>query len=309
MKAVGVTGPDFMPRLFDIDEPIAAPDGVVVDVMAASVNDFDRAAVHGRYTGVMGQLEPVLLGRDFVGRVAAVGDEVDYIDVGMYVAGTLAPQALGQPGTFTEMVAVPAGLLAPVPDGIDVVQAAGVGLAAVTALDAIGVFGAARLGNMVIHGPVSEVGGFALQLAKAHGAVVAAVTPSAQADLAWMLGADVVIPEGADATQSIQAVRDLFGGSVDSAIHVAGDLSVVAGVVRAGGKFTSVTDTSMWATRSGADYVPTIVAPSGHKLADLLFKVAAHRLRSHVRTVSFDQIGDAFSPGSSDTDGRVVLAR
>jgi NADPH:quinone reductase-like Zn-dependent oxidoreductase len=244
-----------------------------------------------------------------VGRVAAVGDEVDYIDVGMYVAGTLAPQALGQPGTFTEMVAVPAGLLAPVPDGIDVVQAAGVGLAAVTALDAIGVFGAARLGNMVIHGPVSEVGGFALQLAKAHGAVVAAVTPSAQADLAWMLGADVVIPEGADATQSIQAVRDLFGGSVDSAIHVAGDLSVVAGVVRAGGKFTSVTDTSMWATRSGADYVPTIVAPSGHKLADLLFKVAAHRLRSHVRTVSFDQIGDAFSPGSSDSDGRVVLAR
>ena len=30
MKAVGVTGPDFMPRLFDIGEPIAAPDGVVV---------------------------------------------------------------------------------------------------------------------------------------------------------------------------------------------------------------------------------------------------------------------------------------
>ena len=36
-----------MPRLFDIGEPIAAPDGVVVDVMAALVNDFDRAAVRG----------------------------------------------------------------------------------------------------------------------------------------------------------------------------------------------------------------------------------------------------------------------
>ena len=45
MKAVGVTGPDFMPRRFDVGEPIAAPGGVVVDVMAASVNDFDRAAV------------------------------------------------------------------------------------------------------------------------------------------------------------------------------------------------------------------------------------------------------------------------
>ena len=69
MKAVGVIGPDFTPRLFDIDEPIAAPGGVVVEVMAASVNDFDRAAVEGRYAGLTGQLEPVLLGRDFVGPV------------------------------------------------------------------------------------------------------------------------------------------------------------------------------------------------------------------------------------------------
>ena len=308
MKAVGVMGPDFMPRLFDIDEPTAAPDGVVVDVMAASVNDFDRAVIHGRYVSLMGQ--PVLLGRDFVGRVTAVGDEVEYIDVGMYVAGALAPQSLAQPGTFTDMVAVPAGLLAPVPDGIDLAQAAGVGLAGVTALDAVGVLGAAHLGNMVIHGPVSEIGGFALQLAKAHGAVVAAVTPQAEADLAWGLGADVVIPEGVDATQSIQAVRQFFGGGVDTAIHVAGDLSVAAGVVCPGGKFTSVNDATTWATRSGDGYVPTIVAPSGHKLADLLFKVAAYRLSSHVGgTLSFDQVADAVNPGSNATDGRTVLVR
>lgn len=55
MKAVGVTGPDFMPRLFDIGEPIAAPDGVVVDVMATSVNDVDRAAVRGRHIGLTDQ--------------------------------------------------------------------------------------------------------------------------------------------------------------------------------------------------------------------------------------------------------------
>ena len=102
MKAMGVTGPDFVPRLFDVDQPIAAPDGVVVDVMAASINDFDRAAVRGRYLGATDQLVPILLGRDFVGRVAAVGADVDYIDVGMYVAGVLAPQPAGQPGTFTE---------------------------------------------------------------------------------------------------------------------------------------------------------------------------------------------------------------
>ena len=234
MKAVGVTGPDFMPSLFDIDEPIAAPDGVVVDVIAASVNDFDRAAVHGRYHGLTDQLDPVLLGRDFVGRVASVGDDVDYIDVGMYVAGAMAPQAAGQPGTFTEMVAVPATLLAPVPDGVDVAHVAGVGLAGVTALDAVNVLGATHLGTMVIHGPVSGVGGFALQLAKERGAVVAAVTVPEQADLARELGADVVIPEGANAIRSIQKVREVFGGGVDTAIHVAGDLAVAAGVVAPG---------------------------------------------------------------------------
>jgi NADPH:quinone reductase-like Zn-dependent oxidoreductase len=309
MKAVGVVGPDFMPRLFDIDEPVAARDGVVVEVMAASVNDFDRAAVEGRYTSLTGQLDPVLLGRDFVGRVAAVGDDVDYIDVGMYVAGALAP-VLGRKGTFTEMVEVAAELLAPVPDGVDVAQAATVGLAGVTALDAVGALGATNLGNTVIHGPVSELSGFALQLAKAHGAVVAAVTQPAQADLAWNLGADVVIPEGANATESIQAARDYFGGGVDTAIHVAGDLSVAAGVVRPGGKFTSVTDIATRPMRSDADYIPTIVSPSGHKLADLLFKVAAHRLQSHVgRTVSFDQVADAVNAGSNNIGGRIVLVR
>ena len=56
MKAVGVTGPDFMPHLFDIGEPIAAPEGVVVvDVMATSVNDFGRAAVRGRHIGLTDQ--------------------------------------------------------------------------------------------------------------------------------------------------------------------------------------------------------------------------------------------------------------
>ena len=310
MKAVGVTGPDFMPRLFDIDEPIAAPDGVVVDVIAASVNDFDRAAVHGRYLGLTGQFDPVLLGRDFVGRVAAVGDDVDYIDLGMYVAGAIAPQAAGQPGTFTDKVAVPAKLLAPVPDGVDVAQAAGVGLAGVTALNAVDVLGATHLGNMVIHGPVSGVGGFALQLAKERGAVVTAVTVPEQADLAWELGADVVIPEGANATQSIQMVRDLFGGNVDTAIHVAGDRSVAAGVVGPGGKFTSVTDATTRVTGADTEYVPTIVAPSGHKLADLLFKVAAHRLSSRVhRTVSFDEVADAVNPRSTHADGRIVLVR
>jgi NADPH:quinone reductase-like Zn-dependent oxidoreductase len=313
MKAVGVMGPDFIPHLFDIDEPTAEPGGVVVEVMAASVNDFDRAAVHGRNISSMGQQGAVLLGCDFVGRVTAVGADVDYIDVGMVVAGTLAPEAAGRSGTFTELLAVPAGSVAPVPDGVDLAQVAAVGLAGVAAVDAIRALGAARLGHLAIQGPVSEVGGFALQLAKAHGAVVAVIAPASQVELAWALGADFVIAEGPNPTRSIGAVRDFFGGGADGALHVGGDLSVAAGVIRPGGKFTSVADTTTAATRatgSDADYVSTIVAPNGHQLADLLFKVAAYRLHSHVgQTLSFDQVCDAFNPASNAKVGRTVLVR
>jgi NADPH:quinone reductase-like Zn-dependent oxidoreductase len=308
MKAVGVTGPDFMPRLFDVEAPIAASDGVVVDVLAASINDFDRAAVRGRYLAATEQFVPILLGRDFVGRVVAVGQDVQHIDVGMCVAGALPPQPAGQPGTFTCRVAVPARLLAPVPDGVDVMQAAAVGLAGVTAFSAIDALGPAHLGHMVVHGPVSGVGGFALQLAKARGAVVAAVTPPEQIELALDLGADVVIPDGVSSTQSIHMVRSLFGGSVDTAIHVAGHRSVVTGLVRTGGRFTSTADGRTFDARGG--FSTTTVATSGHVLADLLFKVAAGRMVSRVhRTVSFDELAGAVVARSTHDGGRTVLAR
>jgi NADPH:quinone reductase-like Zn-dependent oxidoreductase len=310
MKVVGVMGPDFMPRPFDVDEPTAAPNGVVVEVMAASVNDCDRAAIHGRSSGSTGERQPMLLGRDFVGRVTAVGADVDYIDVGLCVAGTLAPRARRQPGTFADLVAVPAGWLTPVPDGTDLAHVAAVGLAGVTALAAISALGARRLGNLVVQGPVSEAGGFAVQLAKAHGAVVAVITPPTQVELARRLGADVVIPQGADMTRSIQLLRNFFGGGADSAIHVAGEPSVAAAVVRPGGRVTSVTDSSTQAFGSDTDYVRTVVAPNGHELADLLFKLAAHRLHSHVgQALSFDQVGDAVNPAGNGRSGRTVLIR
>jgi NADPH:quinone reductase-like Zn-dependent oxidoreductase len=308
MKAMGVTGPDFVPRLFDIDEPIAAPDGVVVDVIAASINDFDRGAVRGRYLAAADQLVPIALGRDFVGRVVAVGDDVDYIEVGMCVAGVLAPQPVGQPGTFAERVAVPARLLAPVPDGVDVVQAAAVGLAGVTAFHAMDALGAQGLGTMVIHGPVSGVGGFAIQLAKARGAVVAAITSPEQADLSLDLGADVVVPDGPTTARCIHEVRRLFGGGVDTAIHVAGHRSVVGAVVRPGGRLTSAADGATFDGHPG--FRPTNIAPSGHALADLLFKVAARRLASPVhRTVSFDELAGAVVARSAHDVGRTVLVR
>jgi NADPH2:quinone reductase len=212
------------------------------------------------------------------------------------------------PGTFAEKVAVPAGLVAPVPEGIDLAHAAGVGLAGVTALDAVNALAAAGLGRMVIHGPMAGTGGFALQLAKSRGAVVAAVTIPAHADLARELGADVVITEESHPAETIRKVHSRFG-KVDTAIHIAGDPAVTAAVVRPGGRFTSVAGVTP-VERSGAGYVMTSVVPSGHKLADLLFRVASRRLRSCVRhAVSFDRVADAVDLDGANAVGRVVVLR
>jgi NADPH:quinone reductase-like Zn-dependent oxidoreductase len=253
MKALCVSGTDSMPT--------AETGDVVVDVIAASANDCDN-------------------GCGFVGRVTAVGAGVDHINAGSFVAGVSVPPYPEQPGVFSERVAVSADSVAPVPDGVDVGQAAGVGLSGITALCALDALDSTHLGNLIIHGPVDGVGGFALQLAKARGAVVAVVTPRVDAELARELGADGVFPEDGDPTGAVQKARFFLDGRVDSALHVAGDPMVVAGVVRHGGRFTSTNGAATQMTRADIEYRPTVVVPNGHQLADLLFKVASRRLRT-----------------------------
>jgi hypothetical protein len=100
-----------------------------------------------------------------------------------------------------------------------------------------------------------------------------------------------------------------LAGGADTAIHVAGEPSVAAAVARPGGRVTSVTDSFTQAFGSDADYVRTVVAPSGDELADLLFKLAVHRLHSPVgHALSFDQVGNADDPPDNGKTGRSVLS-
>ena len=199
------------------------------------------------------------------------------------------------------MVEVPAELLAPVPDGVDVAQAAGVGL---------GWGHSARRGRrrserQIWEPPLSTVPSVRSADSRSswrrHAVPSSLQSPRRRRRISRGSSAPTSsFPRAQTRHSQFRRCGTFFGGGVDTAIHVAGDLSVAAGVVRPGGKFTSVTDTATPAFRADAEYVPTIVAPSGHKLADLLFKVAAHRLHSHVgRTLSFDQVGDAVNAGSN----------
>ena len=91
-------------------------------------------------------------------------------------------------------VHVETGSIAPMPAGLTFEQAAAVPVAGVTALQAVRDYGQVRAGEKVlVNGAGGGVGTFAVQIAKAFGADVTAVTNTGNLALVQSLGADHVL--------------------------------------------------------------------------------------------------------------------
>ena len=97
-------------------------------------------------------------------------------------------------GGFAEYVSVPVGVLSLKPASLSFEEAAAVPMAATTALQGLGHHGALQPTHKVlINGATGGVGSFAVQLAKASGAEVTAVTSTRNLELVRSLGADQVV--------------------------------------------------------------------------------------------------------------------
>ena len=162
---------------------------------ASSLNRADRYVIEGiplPMRLMLGLFRPRQrqLGMDFSGEVLQLGSRVTDFRVGDAVYGQ---QDLGK--AWAEYVCVPASVVAPKPENLSHVQAAAVPLAGLTALQ--GLRDAAELKpgqSILINGATGAVGTFAVQIAKALGAEVAAVCGARNVALVEQLGADVVIP-------------------------------------------------------------------------------------------------------------------
>src|SRR5947207_7508352 len=115
----------------DLPDPVAGPGQVVVDVEAASVNGADPKVAAGDYKQTK---FPLILGRDFSGKVSAVGDGVSDLKVGDEVFGVLEG---GRDGTYCEKIAVGAAIVARKPAAFSHVEAAALALTGLTALCSI----------------------------------------------------------------------------------------------------------------------------------------------------------------------------
>ena len=168
----------------DVDDPVAGPGEVLVDVVATAVNRADVMQRRGFYDPPPGASP--YPGLECSGRIAALGDGVTGWSVGDEVCALLAG------GGYATRVAVPAGQLLPVPAGLSLVEAAALPEVACTVWS--NVFSLARLQAgevLLVHGGTSGIGTMAVQLAARAGARVLCTVGSAEkAARAVELGAE-----------------------------------------------------------------------------------------------------------------------
>jgi NADPH:quinone reductase-like Zn-dependent oxidoreductase len=176
-------------------EEIAAPrverdDDVLVRVRATSVNSYDWDLLRGRMTVGRRPRHPVM-GADVAGEVEAVGAAVTRFRAGDEVFGDVSGSGWGGLG---EYVCVSERVLAHMPSGLTFEQAAAAPQAGVLALQGLSYRGEVRPGeHVLINGAGGGVGTFAVQMAKASGAVVTGVDSAAKLERLRSLGADHVI--------------------------------------------------------------------------------------------------------------------
>lgn len=119
-------------------------------------------------------------------------------------------------GTFAELISVHEDDLAPKPERLTIVEAAGVSLAALTAWRAlVEKAGLSKDQKVFIQAGAGGVGTFAIQLAKHFGATVATTTSAANIDLVKRLGADVVIDYRKDDFETVLHDYDVVVHSLD----------------------------------------------------------------------------------------------
>ena len=168
-------------------EPVAGPGEVVVRVAAAGVNRADAMQRRGLYPPPPGA--PQHPGLEVSGWIESLGEGVTGWRPGDAVCALLAG------GGYAERVAVPAGQLLPVPQGVDVVDAAALPEVACTVWSTVFTTAGLRPGELLlVHGGSSGIGTMAIQLARQVGARVA-VTAGSPAKLARCaeLGAQLLV--------------------------------------------------------------------------------------------------------------------
>ncbi|PPI74004.1 NADPH:quinone oxidoreductase [Rathayibacter rathayi] len=206
MQAIRVEnpGPDSRLVLDDVPTPSPGPGEVLIRVAAAGVNRADLGQRGGVYPPPPGASE--ILGMEVSGSIAALGDGMSGFTEGDEVCALLSG------GGYAEYVAVDAGLVLPVPEGVGLVSAAALPETTATVWsNLVMVAGLASTDTVLLHGGGSGIGTTGIQIASALGVRVAVTAGSPRKlDACRALGADILIDYHEE--DFVERIREETGG-------------------------------------------------------------------------------------------------
>jgi NADPH:quinone reductase-like Zn-dependent oxidoreductase len=247
MKAIVVTeygGPEVL-KFEDYPDPVPGPGEVLVQVAATSVNPIDYKRRAGLTKDFYPMTFPGLIGVDISGTVVKVGPEVEGFSVGDQVFAIAD-------NTYAELCVVKAEVLAKIPQGLDLIEAAALPLVTITGNQLLSSTGIERGQTVMVVGAVGNVGRSAVFTAKARGATVIAGVLKRQMDEAKTVGADQAVATDDDTAIAnlppLDAVADTVGGRTAEKL---------IGKVKPGGLFASV----VGAPQNAAEYPSVKVVP------------------------------------------------
>ncbi|HWF48255.1 MAG TPA: NADP-dependent oxidoreductase [Bryobacteraceae bacterium] len=211
MRAVVVHrygGPEVL-KFEEYPDPIPVPGEVLVRVAATSVNPIDYKRRAGLTKDFYPLNFPGLIGVDIAGTVVKIGPGVEGFSVGDQVFAMADD-------TYAELCVVKAAILAKVPKGLDLIQAAALPLVTTTGNQFLLATGIKGGQTVLVVGAAGSVGRSATFTGKARGATVIAGVLKRQFDDAKTVGADQVIATDDDTAIAnlppLDAVADTVGG-------------------------------------------------------------------------------------------------
>ncbi|WP_372408471.1 NADP-dependent oxidoreductase [Streptomyces luteireticuli] len=290
-------GPEVL-RVEEVEEPQAGPGQVRVRVRAAGVQPYD-CAVRAGWTppGVSGPL-PRIPGNEFAGVIDQVGPGVTAWAPGDEVLG------FGQLGAYAELIVSPADQVTRKPATMPWEVAGGFTAGTQTAHIALETIAPREGEVLLVHGAAGSVGGAAVQLARAGGAMVIGTAREANHAYLRSLGAlPVAYGEGL-----VERIRELAPQGVDCVLDGAGgeafDLSL--DLVADRSRMLTLVEHQR-AAAAGVRTTPP--ARSAARLAGLAERYARGELAWHVRAVyPLDRAADAQRDVESGHGrGKVVL--
>ncbi len=335
MRAVRFHGPERGLAVEDVARPVAGPGEVVVDVKAAGVCGTELHFLDGLLTPAR---TPITLGHEVAGTVAEVSADVNQVAPGERVAvhyfhacgrcvrcragndhlcdAPLGFLAFVTDGGFAEQVVVPASAVVPVPDGLDLVDAASLCCSGTTALHATTAAGVCAGDTAVVYG-VGGVGLALVQVLRMAGARVVAVARSEQRlDKAREIGADVIVNAGSQAVaEAVRAATDGVGadfvfelvGTADTGNAAMGCLAKAGALVYVGYSFDQMTFSPL-SMVVPEQRILTSVSNRRSELVDALRLGADGSLRTPTTTAPLDKAADVLDDlRAGRVVGRAVL--